>query len=114
MKTRSTQLLMTGVAAALLFSTPVFAQTDFDPGHPRVNEVDNRLQDQSARTQAGVANGTITKKQARRDKRRDKRVARQAARDEAKQNGHLTKGEQVHMNHELNNNSNDIHTQRAQ
>ena len=32
-----------------------------DPGHPRVNEVDQRLQDQKQRIQEGLRNGTLSR-----------------------------------------------------
>ncbi|MDE3059921.1 MAG: hypothetical protein KGJ06_02800 [Pseudomonadota bacterium] len=100
---------------ALGFSAPVFAQNaDTNvPGHPRVNEIDNRLQDQQNRINAGEANGTMTQGQAARDEKRDERVAAQESKDEAKHNGHLTKREQRKLNKELNKDSKDIHQQKA-
>jgi len=83
-----------------------------DPGHPRVNEVDQRLNDQQQRIDNGVKDGQINAKQAARDSARDAKVARQESRDEAKNGGHLTKAEQGKMNRELNKDSADIHNQR--
>jgi len=41
------------------------------PDHPRVNEVNQRLDNQQARINQGLANGTMTGKQAARDEAHD-------------------------------------------
>jgi hypothetical protein len=106
-------LIFTSIVASAMFASPVLAQTaQPDPGHPRVNEVDDRLANQQNRINNGVANGQMTQGQANRDEKRDARVERQATRDEARHGGHLTKREQRHMNRELNHNSRNIHRQR--
>jgi hypothetical protein len=100
-------------AAALAFASfcgPVSAQED--PGHPRINEVQGRIDNQEKRIDQGVNKGQITPNQAARDMRRDARIERQLKRDEAKHNGHITKGEQARLNRELNRNSNKIYDQR--
>jgi len=80
-----------------------------DPGHPRVNEVDQRLQDQKERIEQGVKNGTMTKQEARQAWHNDQRVANQERKDMAANGGHLTKGEQNNLNKALNKNSNKIY-----
>ncbi len=101
------------LATGSLASTVVLAQDDPNvPGHPRVNEVDQRLENQQDRTNAGVNNGQINAKQEERDTNRDNRVQSEMSKDEAAHNGHLTKAEQHHMNKQLNHNSKDIHRQR--
>ncbi|MGO9544146.1 MAG: hypothetical protein ACLPPF_05050 [Rhodomicrobium sp.] len=100
-------------AAALLgavLAGPVFAQEE--PGHPRVNEVQGRIDNQERRVDQGINKGQLTPGQAARDTRRDARVERQMKRDEAKHGGHITKREQAKLNRELNHNSRDIHRQR--
>lgn len=82
------------------------------PGHPRVNEIDQRLRNQEKRIEAGVAQGQIDGRQAARDTAVDQHVARQLSRDEARHNGHITAAEQQQMNRELNRNSARIHDQR--
>jgi hypothetical protein len=103
-------------ACAMLLASPAMAQTtttDTDPGHPRVNEVDQRIQDQQSRTANGVDTGTIASPQrAAADEARDSHVANEARRDEAANNGHLTKQEQRRMNRQLNRNSKHIYTQK--
>ncbi|MEO8999132.1 MAG: hypothetical protein ABI227_02890 [Rhodanobacter sp.] len=72
MKTHSTfrlGMIALAACAALACGTAMAqaASSDKVPGHPRVNEVNQRIDNQQARTQAGLANGTITGKQAARD-----------------------------------------------
>ena len=109
---RSAALLMlltmalTGAAQAQDTGVP-------DPGHPRVNEVDQRLQDQQNRTDTGISNGQIASPQrAGADAARDTRISNAARRDEAAHNGHLTKRNQRQLNRRLNRNSKHIHQQR--
>jgi hypothetical protein len=100
-------------AAAILaavISGPVFAQED--PGHPRVNEVQGRIDNQERRIGQGINKGQLTPGQAARDTRRDARIERQLKRDEAKHGGYITKREQAQLNRELNRNSRAIHDQR--
>jgi hypothetical protein len=97
-------LLALGIASSAM-AQPV-------PDHPRVNEVDRRLETQQGRINNGVARGQIAPGQAARDERLDARVGRQESRDEAMHGGHLTKREDRHLNRELNHNSRRIHAQR--
>jgi hypothetical protein len=83
------------------------------PGHPRVNEVDQRLDNQQNRIQKGVADGQINAKQEARDEKHDSNIAERESADEAKNGGHLTKAEDKHLNKSLNKNSARIHRQRT-
>ena len=89
---------------------PAFAQED--PGHPRVNEIQGRIDRQVGRVNAGIGQGQISPGEAARDRARDNRVERQLQRDEARHGGHITKAEQQHLNRELNRNSRHIYNQR--
>jgi hypothetical protein len=102
------------IAGSSLVSTVAFAQTTDTtvPGHPRVNEVDQRLDNQQQRIDAGVASGQINAKQEARDNKTDAKVSQELSADEAKNNGHITKAEQKKMNKQLNGNSKKIHKQR--
>ena len=82
------------------------------PGHPRVNEVNQRLDNQQARINQGVANGTMSEKQAAHDEAHDANIAKRETVDEAKHNGHLTKGEQRRLNKSENKNSRRIYRQK--
>ena len=105
--------ILPAAAFAILLSGPVVAQEATDPGHPRVNEIQGRIDNQDNRVNQGLGDHQITGKQAARDNTRDARVERQLQRDEAKHNGHITKAEQKKLNKELNHNSKVIHEQRT-
>ncbi|MBE1162495.1 hypothetical protein [Dyella acidiphila] len=99
------------VIGAAMIASPVMAQTDV-PGHPRVNEVNNRLDNQQNRINNGLKNGTMTQGQAARDEKHDSNIARRESVDEAKHDGHLTKQEQKNLNHSENHNSRNIYRQK--
>jgi hypothetical protein len=82
------------------------------PDHPRVNEVNQRLDNQQSRINQGLANGTMTNKEAARDEKHDANIAKRESVDEAKHNGHLTKGEQNRLNRSENRNSRRIYRQK--
>lgn len=113
MKTTTTSRysLMGLLMSVALASGAAMAQTDV-PGHPRVNEVNNRLENQQDRIQAGVKDGQLNAKQATRDETRDNNIAARESADEAKHGGHLTKREQRNLNKSLNKDSRNIHRQR--
>lgn len=104
-------LLALFVFSAML-SGAVMAQDTAVPGHPRVNEVNNRLSNQQNRTQAGVADGQLNAKQAARDEKQDANIAQRESADEAKHGGHLTKGEDKRLNKSENRDSQRIRRQR--
>jgi hypothetical protein len=83
------------------------------PGHPRVSEVNQRLDNQQDRVQNGVADGQLNAKQATRDEKQDANIAARESRDEAEHGGHLTKQEQKNLNKSLNHDSKRIHKQRT-
>jgi len=83
-----------------------------DPGHPRVNEVDNRLMNQKDRIQQGLKNGTLTKQEAGQLWHNDRRIANQERKDMAANGGHLTKQEQNQLNRELNRNGKKIYGEK--
>src|SRR5580704_1021099 len=82
------------------------------PDHPRVNEVNQRLDNQQARINQGLATGTMSGKQAAHDEAHDANIAKRESVDEAKHNGHLTKGEQRRLNRSENRNSRRIYNQK--
>ena len=100
------------LVAPSVFCTAALAQSTDVPAHPRVNEVNRRLDHQQQRIDAGVANGTISPTQAARDERRNAAIAQRASVDEARHGGHLTAGETRRLNHAENRNSRAIHRQR--
>jgi hypothetical protein len=103
-------LILASLCCTALGSSLALAQTV--PDHPRVNEVNQRLDNQQARINQGVANGTMTGKQAAHDEAHDANIAKRESVDEAKHNGHLTKGEQRRLNRSENKNSRRIYNQK--
>ena len=104
--------LLSLFACTAFASARAMASDTTVPGHPRVNEVSKRIDNQQARTAKGIVNGTITGKQAARDEKRDANIAQRESADEAKHNGHLTKAETRRLNRAENRNSRAIHRQR--
>jgi hypothetical protein len=98
------------ICCVSLGSSLALAQTV--PDHPRVNEVNQRLDNQQARINQGVVNGTMNNRQAARDEKHDANIAKRESVDEAKHNGHLTKGEQNRLNRSENRNSRHIYRQK--
>jgi hypothetical protein len=107
--------LIAFAAFAAFASAGAMAQTSTTdvPGHPRVNEVNQRLDNQQNRVQNGVADGQVNAKQAARDEKQDANIAQRESRDEAEHGGHLTAQEQKNLNKSLNHDSNRIHKQRT-
>jgi hypothetical protein len=73
-----------------------------DPGHPRVNEVNNREENQQQRIGNGVKDGQLNSRQTANLERRETAVQNREKRDMAKNNGHLTKSEQKGINRQQN------------
>lgn len=81
----------------------------YDPGHPRVNEVNGREQNQQDRIANGEKNGTLTPGQAAHLENREQHIDNQEKADMAAHNGHLTKAEQNKLNREQNRTSRQIY-----
>lgn len=117
MNTKTTfRLSLMGLLASAAFASgaamaQTAPQTDV-PGHPRVNEVSNRLENQQDRIQAGVKDGQLNARQATRDETRGNNIAARESADQARHGGHLTKREQRNLNKSLNKDSRQIHRQR--
>jgi len=111
----TSRLAPLGLALALVLSAGASAAQDATPvpGHPRVNEVNQRLDNQQQRIANGEANGTMNGAQAARDEKQDANIAQRESRDEAKNGGHLTKKEQGNLNKSLNHDSRRIHRQKT-
>ncbi len=73
-----------------------------DPGHPRVNQVNQREENQQDRIAAGVKNGKLTPGQTARLERGERRLQNNEKRDMAADGGHLTKQDQHQLNREAN------------
>ena len=81
-------------------------------GHPRVNDVNQRLAIQQHRVEEGLAHGTIRPWEAMRDLRREERIERRLSLDESMHDGHVSFFDQRRLNRELDRNSIHIYEQR--
>ncbi|HEY4840430.1 MAG TPA: hypothetical protein VIH78_00580 [Terriglobales bacterium] len=95
-------LMLTGSATAQTSTTSGAGPGVVDPGHPRVNEVNAREENQQQRIGNGVKNGTLNSKQTANLENRETNVQNREKADMAKNNGHLTKGEQKGINRQQN------------
>jgi len=96
-------LLVAGSAAAQTATTTSGAGPGVvDPGHPRVNQVNRREQNQQKRIGNGIQDGKLNSRQATNLEKRETRVQRREQKDMAQHNGHLTKAEQKGINRQQN------------
>ena len=112
MSQKISKSLLALAVGGLMFATSAAAQTSsntsgagpgvVDPGHPRVNEVNQREQNQQDRIANGLKNGTLNAKQASNLEKREASVQKREQKDMAKNNGHLTKAEQRGINRQQN------------
>ena len=94
--------LMSTASAAAQSNTSGAGPGVVDPGHPRVNEVNQREQNQQNRIGNGLKNGTLNAKQASNIEKRENNLQNREKADMAKHNGHLTKAEQNSLNRQEN------------
>jgi len=94
--------LMLGTAAAQTSNTSGAGAGVVDPNHPRVNEINQREQNQQDRIANGVKNDKLTPGQTARLERGERRLQNNEKRDMAADGGHLTKQDQRQLNHEAN------------
>jgi len=94
--------LMCTASAAAQSNTSGAGPGVVDPGHPRVNEVNKREQNQQDRIANGLKNGTLNAKQASNLEKRENNLQNREKKDMAAHNGHLTKAEQNGLNRQEN------------
>lgn len=94
--------LMSTASAAAQSNTSGAGPGVVDPGHPRVNEVNRREQNQQDRIANGLKNGTLNAKQASNIEKREANLQNREQKDMAAHNGHLTKAEQNSLNRQEN------------
>lgn len=103
-------LLLAGSASAQTSTTTSGAGPGVvDPGHPRVNEVNQREENQQQRIANGVKNGQLSAQQTANLEKREASVQNREQKDMAAHNGHLTKAEQRGINRQQNRISNSIY-----
>jgi hypothetical protein len=101
--------LLAGTAMAQNSNTSGAGPGVVDPGHPRVNQINGREQNQQDRIANGIKDGQLTPREAGNLERQENRLVRNEKRDMAKDNGHLTKKDQRQLNREANHVSRDIY-----
>jgi hypothetical protein len=80
-----------------------------DPGHPRVNEVTDRQENQQRRIAQGDASGTLSGGQTAHIEKEENKIEGQKLTDMSEHGGHLTRKEQRQLNRKENHTSHQIH-----
>jgi CRISPR/Cas system-associated endoribonuclease Cas2 len=114
MSKHSKRLFLAMAAGSMLAFGTAYAEDNavVEPGHPRVNEVNQRLENQQQRIQNGIEQGTVTPGEAKRLESSEGKIQQKEAVDMAKHDGHLTKLEQRQLNRQENRVSARIHHAR--
>lgn len=86
----------------------------YDAKHPRIKEVNNRIDNQEDRINAGVKDGQLTPAEAKQLRGEEAGVKAEEKAEIKANGGHLTKSEQEQMNQELNQDSKQIYDDRHQ
>ncbi len=109
MNNKFTKSLLVLAAGGMLTLGSASAQTSttsgpgvVDPGHPRVNQVNTREGIQQKRIANGVQSGKLTPQQTSNLEKREATVQTREQKDMARNNGHLTRGEQRRINRQQN------------
>jgi len=95
-------LMLAGSASAQTSTTSGAGPGVVDPGHPRVNQVNGREENQQQRIGNGVKSGKLSSQQTANLEKRETSVQNREQKDMAKNNGHLTKAEQKGINRQQN------------
>jgi hypothetical protein len=103
-------LMLAGSAAAQTNSNTSGAGAGVDdPNHPRVNQINQREQNQQNRIANGIKNDKLTPGQAEKLEKGQQRLVNNEKKDMAANNGHLTKKDQRQLNREANRQSRKIY-----
>jgi hypothetical protein len=103
-------VLFVGISAAqTTTSTSGAGPGVYDPGHPRVNEVNGREEAQQQRIANGVKNGSLSPGETANLEKRENHIQNEEKRDMAKHDGHLTQAEQNRINRQQNHVSRSIY-----
>jgi len=95
-------LMLAGSASAQTSTTSGAGPGVVDPGHPRVNQVNGREENQQQRIGNGIKSGKLNSQQAANLEKRETSVQNREKKDMAAHNGHLTKAEQKGINRQQN------------
>ena len=95
--------------AGLWLTQTALSQADPIPDHPRVNQVNGRVQNQQARVAQGVANGNLTVSQTAHIENNEAALKQEEQGMRSGDNGHLTTQDQAALNQQQNKLSNQIY-----
>ena len=121
MTNKITNLLLVLAVGGLMLAGSATAQTTTnsntsgagagvdDPNHPRVNQINQREQNQQDRIANGIKNDKLTPGQAANLEKGQQRLQNNEKKDMAADNGHLTKKDQRQLNREANRQSKKIY-----
>lgn len=123
MTMKITNSLLILAIGGLLLSASAFAQSStasgtnqsaagagvYDPGHPRVNEVNQREQNEQNRIANGVHDGSLTPQEASRLEKNQANIQRHEQKMMARDGGHLTQQDQRRLNQAQNRQSHAIY-----
>ena len=98
-KTLASVIFAVVTAAA---ATGASAETQWERNHPRRDQVNDRLENQSRRIAEERREGELTKKQAQTLRREDRTIRQEERVMAAANGGHITKAEQRLLNRQLN------------
>ena len=105
-------LMLAGSASAQTSTTSGAGPGVVDPGHPRVNQVNGREENQQQRIGNGIKSGKLNSQQAANLEKRESSVQNREQKDMAEHNGHLTKAEQKGINRQQNRISKSIYNDK--
>jgi hypothetical protein len=94
--------LFAGLAVVALTAGAASAGPRWNQHHPRRTEVNARLANQNRRINAEYREGDLTRAQAANLHAEDRGIRAQERFDASRDGGHITRGEQRQLNHELN------------
>jgi hypothetical protein len=102
-ESRTKSMILGGVTATLLFTaTASFAETRWERHHPRRDQVNDRLENQSRRIRDGREDGLLTRGQTRQLRAEDRNLREQERLYSRLDGGHISKAEQGVLNQEEN------------
>jgi len=107
MKTLILTTLAISITAASFAQGPGHQPTHLK-NHPRVNQVNKRIDNQEKRINTERKEGDLTKGQAQQDRKNLKAINQEKHDMRKEDNGHLTKTDQKALNQQLNKNSKKI------
>jgi len=89
-------------------ATPSFAENSWERNHPRRDQVNDRISNQFHRIAQERREGELSRGQANWLRQQDRRILGQERNYARWNGGYITRGEQAHLNRELNHVSREI------